>query len=1091
MNSSVYAFSVCLEKFFAGRNSSNNDSHLYIFQGFPLSFYKALKIPHLSGNWDGLLPDIELLDGFDLLPSLVTLKGTAWCFYEEFEALSSVLTTFRVVKGSMIVVKNDLFSSYYPLPENIPQEKFINAFNKSGSYLHNYYTDCKTKDGFFLLSYMNRHTQHNIPEVGFFEETAKFSEYRSVSGMPEENSALPVIELKIKLLAGELSNTCFVLRKAGSDSLTEEIRRMNMLGSFYGVSFKVSKSTTEKSADSTGSEYLPLLRKYWGEDASFREQVFYSNPAANSKTMTLSQGSIIADIIAQSRNAASGLDYSDIIVTAPTGSGKSIFFQIPAIYLHEKRKNPELTIVVCPLVALMADQVGELNRRGVKYATFINNTVTWEERAKRIEGIRNGKYSVVYLSPEFLLAGDINSLTGGRKIGLFVVDEAHLVTSWGRDFRADYWFMGDYIENVRKGTYHSSKAPQKFPVLCLTATAVYGGRDDVIGDLQESLHLMCYSGHIYTGYVKRSNIAFDIRHPGKFAKSDKQAKSILALNAAVDYVRAGQKTIIYFPFTSQADETERLLRSNYPQESSRIEKYHGSMKSADRTQAYENFRSSRSMVMLATKAFGMGVNIGNIANIYHFSPTGSLSDYVQEIGRAARSLKWGHAVSDYMPSDMRYVQTLWGLSGLRHYQIKAMAKRLYRMYTDNHCKSNLLFSPESFGYLFGTDTDNKVKNGLLLLSNDLLNTYHFRVMNIKPRSLFSVQYIIVPPDIERAFLDEYGAYCTKVRDNFPQKIFGTGNCSGQVIEVAEKIGNIFEIDLAALWENKFSDLSFQQFKYKFMSGELFSGNAKLSCSEFRIVPNMKMTITYSNGYDEIKGRFAALASAVQDAFIVIKQRFGRGHFSLNDFAEAFRGKYSGKIMREYVRLLLDLFCYDHVDFGYGERIPSEAWKFVERIKLGENDDVLEEKYCMRMNKYASISAMLQRYFAQSAPNYIRDGTEKYVAYLAIPGRDMPIPFQQLMASMLQLFDFASYEVAGGRKLQISVRINDPSKLLQIAEDEHYSNGVLKAIEERHKRSVMIMGRFMSANLSSAKRWEIIEEYFLGHDDKVDRLLGIR
>ena len=855
MNSSVYAFSLCLDKFFAGQTTSNNGNHLYIFQGFPISFYNALKIPHFSGNWNGYLPNLEHLDGSDLLPSLIALKNTAWCFYEEFQALSEVLTTFRVLKGTITVVKNDLFSGYYPLSENIPQEQFIKSFysddagfarKESDSYMKKYYSDCKTEDGILFVSYMDKHTQHNIPESGFFQETSEYlSGYESASENPEELSPLSLAGLKIKLLAGELSNTCFMLQESRTDSLAEEVRLMNILGSFYEVSFRISEGTTEKS---TGSQYLPLLRKYWGEGASFREQVFYSNPAADSRTITLSQGSIIADVIAQSQNAASDKQYSDIIVTAPTGSGKSIFFQIPAIYLHEEQERPALTIVVCPLVALMADQVKELNGRGVKYATFINNTVTWEERTKRIDGIRNGKYSVVYLSPEFLLGWDINTLTGGRRIGLFVVDEAHLVTSWGRDFRSDYWFMGDYIENIRKGTYHSDKEPQKFPVLCLTATAVYGGRDDVIGDLQESLHLMCYSGHIYTGYVKRDNIAFDIRHPGKIAKSDKQAKSILAVNAAVDYVRTGQKTIIYFPFTSQVEETERIIRSSYPQENTRIEKYHGSMKSADRTQAYENFRSSRSVVMLATKAFGMGVNIGNIANVYHFSPTGSLSDYVQEIGRAARNLKEGHAVSDYMPSDMRYVQTLWGLSGLRHYQIKAMAKRLYVMYTDNNRRSNLLFSPETFGYLFGADTDNKVKNGLLLLSNDLLNTYHFRVLNIKPKSLFSVQYIIVPPDIEGAFLGEYGEYCEKVKDNYPQKILGYGKDAGKIIEVAEKIGDIFAIDLAALWENKFSDLSFQQFKYKFMSGELFSGNAKLSCSEFSIVPNMKMTITYNNGY---------------------------------------------------------------------------------------------------------------------------------------------------------------------------------------------------------------------------------------------------
>ena len=115
-------------------------------------------------------------------------------------------------------------------------------------------------------------------------------------------------------------------------------------------------------------------------------------------------------------------------------------------------------------------------------ATFLNSNVSHEEREERLNAIHKGEKSILYIAPEMLLTTSLETLLGGRRLGLFVVDEAHTVTSWGRDFRADYWFMGDYLERQRKNGLH-------FPVLCLTATAVFGGRDDVVQDTISTLGL--------------------------------------------------------------------------------------------------------------------------------------------------------------------------------------------------------------------------------------------------------------------------------------------------------------------------------------------------------------------------------------------------------------------------------------------------------------------------------------------------------------------------------------------------------------------------------------------------------------------------
>ena len=141
------------------------------------------------------------------------------------------------------------------------------------------------------------------------------------------------------------------------------------------------------------------------------------------------------------------------------------------------------------------------NERGVKTATCINSSISYETRQQRINEIRSGKKSIVYLAPELLLATGLQILLGERKIGLLVIDEAHTVTSWGRDFRSDYWFLGDFLKSVKKNGY-------AFPVLCLTATAVYTGVDDVVNDTIAELDLN--NPILHLGNVKRKNIRFDI-----------------------------------------------------------------------------------------------------------------------------------------------------------------------------------------------------------------------------------------------------------------------------------------------------------------------------------------------------------------------------------------------------------------------------------------------------------------------------------------------------------------------------------------------------------------------------------------------------
>ena len=230
-----------------------------------------------------------------------------------------------------------------------------------------------------------------------------------------------------------------------------------------------------------------------------------------------------------------------------------------------------------------------------------------------------------------------------------------------------------------------------------------------------------------------------------------------------------------------------------------------------------------------------------------------------------------------------------------------------------------------------------------------------------------------------------------------------------------------------------------------------------------------------------------IISAVQKTFNEIYQKYGGKNFKFSDFSNTFN-RYAGKkFTREYVLMLLDIFCYEKTDIY---DVPNEQWKFIERRKGEEAEKLPEQVYCIRTTKYGFIETNIKRYLTQAAPN--SDDNKKFVAYLPIPKKNQKYSEYQLVASLLELFDLATYDLVGGRNPQIFVRINDPLKLKRIADSSvAYRNRILSDIEERHKRAAEIMNRFMMSKLDDNERWKIIENYFLGNDGSVDSELGIK
>lgn len=1065
-------------------NKFRDKETILFFQGFPGIFYKTLlelgykRLSNYEISNKQFYCDYSKINQALELNALLNTHGLQWAYYEELISLTQILNDFSVYPGQIVVVKNNLFNDYFPveiqIDEKIDLEIYDDDSHKEDS-ITKFFSDIKAYDGKVFFSYINKHynvdLNKSIKEIDFFQIS---KENISNSNDGKVLSLSDLENVKYKLLTGLTSNVNYLIKTSDSNEIQNVISLLNSFGEHFNVNFTIDKSKRILE-DELKNKYLNLFRRYWGKDADFRNIPIYEDPAISNKIINLSQGVLISKVIEQSINAKTGKNYSDMIITAPTGTGKSIFFQVPAIHLHKEYSL--LTIVISPLIALMNDQVNEIKERDINFSTYLNSEITFEERQERIAGIKSGKLSIIYLSPELLLANDIKNIIGDREIGLLVVDEAHLVTSWGRDFRVDYWFLGDYIEKLRRGNkINNNIVSMQFPVLCLTATAVFGGTDDVIGDLQKSLNLACSYDNIYFGSVRRDNgknsIEFNINVAGeKKSNTKKEDKIDLSCKKIINLIESNKKSIIYFPYVSQIEDVYKKIVEIKPEYRKYIERYSGSgMDKFEKNESYMRFKESDLSIMLATKAFGMGINIPDVEVVYHYAPTGTLADYVQEIGRAARKLPKGYAMTDYLRNDMNYASVLWGLSGLRHYQIKAIMKKLYNLYVQKNNR-NLLISPEVFGFIFDTRSiENKVKSGLMLLSADLLEKYHFRVINVRAKNIFSIHYICVPNEIENKFLNDYGSYCKLMTDDKPRLLAAFGRHSEVKIS---NIGNIYEIDLSEVWENKFNDITFAKFKYKFFIGELFNS------SDVKISPRTRLEIHYDNNYEKAKVELTKIASALQTSFNKIHRKFGGKEFSFDDFSKYFHENYEAKIRREYIAILLDLFCYEGVSF---DDIPSEQWKFIER-KRKSGDTYSENSYCFRTSKYSFIEQNIKRYLKNSEPN--SEDNKSFVAYLPIPKNGQHYSEFQLVASMLEMFGLATYELSGGRNPQIFVRINDPLKLKRLSESESYRNIMLSEIETRHKRATKIVNNFMVLNKSNTERWDVIEHYFLGYDELVN------
>ena len=1024
-------------------------------------------------NADGTV-NIPALDAqkSEMEKRFLSAAGLVTGLYEQYLALTYADPGFREAFGGEIVItENNLFSCCYPACIPLDAARKLYGFFRQDAiatpeglepFLCYYGETISPDDSHYFVEPVDRHTDENLKRVPFFPE----ADIPCGSNMPQGTGEVPItgsdfLIRKADLLDGREPGPAVYI--TDSDSRGEKYgfpafsAALKTLGIPFGIS---SRNRFNETENSSPDEFLPLLRKYWGEKASFRTLKFYRDPDKTSETVLLSQGDIISQIVRQSRAALSGnRSFSDIFATAPTGAGKSLLFQLPAIYLAEKYNA--VTIVITPLIALMKDQVAQLEEEHhVSCATFINSTISFGERENRMKQIRSGEKSIVYLAPELLVSTPLKSIIGDRPVGLFVIDEAHIVISWGKDFRADYWYLGDLLKRLKRDGFW-------FPVLCLTATAVYGGAEDVVNETVESLSLN--NPIIFLGDVRRNNIRFDIRRPAPDEEGGvEKFKLKCATEAIQSFVERKEKALVYCPFVSQVDNIyNRLDPSVRPQ----VKKYYGTMDKQARNAAQNSFESDECSVMVCTKAFGMGIDIRNIRHIYHYAPTGSLADYVQEIGRAAREEgSQGCASADFLGSDIHYVRTLYGISEMKQYQLNEMIRKLYGIYRERGSR-NFLVSPEAFSYMFKErELDNKVKNGLLLISKDLEAVYGVPVITIRPKTMFTKNYVNVPLPVEDEFSRRYGDFAHKL-DDHTKRILPSRNKRYESDTTVINSGHVYELDMAGIWKNFFQNMSSAQFRSQFFSGELF----RFASGE-RLTPRIHIRARYSMEYQKMLDQLKESATILANIFRAYKTKGET--FTADDFKADLKREYGGKFTKlDFAGMLLNMFIAD-LSQNTGFRANRDRLKFISARKAPSGEFV----YRIMNTGYLTMP----NYFVQLAMQCAPSSGNTFQAYIPF-GRNGKCPERVKLLAMLELFGLATYQVEGGQDMEIFVRVNDPGKLEKLTE-EKYTNRLLTNIRKRHQTSQEIMKRFMEKDLTTEQRWDVIENYFLGRENTVAKML---
>ena len=772
-------------------------------------------------------------------------------------------------------------------------------------------------------------------------------------------------------------------------------------------------------------EVVELLNDIYGYKA-FRPFDIYKDLSVDKTTITISQDQLIEKVIGESEKSAEDGSIHNYMLTAPTGSGKSLLFQLPAIYLGNKYQR--LTIVVSPLKALIEDQVDNLREVGYDRVDYASSDLSPEEKNAVYERVRNGETDLFYLSPELLLSYDIKHFIGNRRIGFLVVDEAHTVTTWGKEFRVDYWFLGRYLKNLK------SYLGYNFPIFALTATAVYNPKGD--NDMVfETIRSLCLSPCVlYVGKVKRGNIQFDIKKMeiGE-GQTYERAKQSMILKRTDDYL-ANHKTILYYPFAASIDNRVKMWVS--PANRHLVSTYYGKKDKTQKSMIVEAFREGTKRMIIATKAFGMGIDISDIDRIYHVAPSSTFVDYVQEIGRAARDKSIiGVSATDFEERDFYYMNRLHMISSISQEQLGLILKKMWDIYVMKGKQKEMQVALSDFEFAvhiprkpnkveYESDSAQVVKTALLWIEEDLNRRSKEPVVEVNPLKLLTDGFIQEKSG-NTMFLDLYKDYLRSV--------------DGQE--------GIYHVTFERLWENCFSEVPYGEFKRNLYNGKLFDGVCAVAVGKHEVMLLEDAEI--------IHAKLCSLLKRISD-MLSVAQLANKGKFEEEDLEAIFKEYNMGVPSAKH-------FIYSLLE----SRV--EEGRSLSLITSQKKKD--QDKLTFTVSR--GFNLLLDRYEKLCKKCIIGEKGSRLLFFVT-PFSDM-----NMLLNLLSMLDLIDYTIEGGIQ-SVNVSFIQPDVIHQIVENGNYENLVLKNNEKIFQEQIELFRLFFGkTNLTDEERWDFIESYFTG------------
>ena len=413
----------------------------------------------------------------------------------------------------------------------------------------------------------------------------------------------------------------------------------------------------------------------------------------------------------------------NLLAILPTGAGKSLCYQVPA--LSRYAKTGALTVVISPLVALMADQVAGLERRGISAGVTVNGMLSMPERGDALDRVRLGDAGILLISPEQLRSVSVRRALEQREVGAWVVDEAHCLSQWGHDFRPDYRYIGRFIRE-RAG----DAAPP--PVWCLTATAKPDVTTDIVKYFQDSLGIEL---QVFDAGSQRTNLEFVVVE----TSDDQKFASVHQLLEAELTEDTGGGAIVYCSTRARTEQMAAFLRDK----GLSADHFHAGLLPDTKRSVQEGFIGGELKVIAATSAFGMGIDKPDVRVVIHADIPGSLENYLQEAGRAGRDQKAARCILLYTAKDVERQFGLAARSRLQRHEIQAVLRALRSLDRRHRLDGEVVATPgeilledeeKEFERDSATD-DTRVRTAVAWLEDAMLVSREENQVRVFPSSL--------------------------------------------------------------------------------------------------------------------------------------------------------------------------------------------------------------------------------------------------------------------------------------------------------------------------------------------------------------------